>query len=298
MARIRPGGCCDYDGRALSASLKRRPGRLLLVGAGLASLAFASPASANVFSPATPHSPNASDERTLYWIALVAIIAVIVIVNAAIILAVRRYRSERGAEPRQIRSGARPQVRAGVALGLFALGLFALGIVFTEKARHVAASGPDGLTASNTLLAQRSLSSVPDGKDAPLVIHATGQQWIWRYDYPNGATTYYQLVVPVDTTVVLDLVSTDVTHSWFVPALGGKFEAVPGKLNRTWFRADRVGTYQGRSATFSGSAYAAMRTEVKVVTPDEYESFIEQQKKDIETAQDTVISEQAQGTTP
>lgn len=266
---------------------KRRPGRLLLLGAGLTSLVFASPASANLISPETPHSPNASEGRTLYWIALVAILLVIVVVNGAILFAVRKYRSERGAEPRQMQSGGGIQLRVGALLAGFALVLFVVGIVFTNKARDVPVSGPEGLQASATLLAQRSLD-IPTGDDAPLEITATGQQWIWRYEYPNGANSYYQLVVPVDTTVVLDILSTDVTHSWFVPALGGKFEAVPGKKNHAFFRADEVGTYRGQSATFSGSAYGAMRTEVKVVTPEEYQAFIEQQKKDIQAAQDAV----------
>lgn len=267
-----------------------------MLGAGLASLLYATPASANLISPESPHSPNAADERTLYWIALVAILAVIGLVNGAIVLAVRRYRSERGAEPRQVRSGAGIQLRAGGALALFALILFTLGVVFTEKARQVPASGPDGLQASASRFAQRSIS-LPSGKDAPLEIGATGQQWIWRYDYPNGAQSYYQLVVPVDTTVVLNLLSTDVTHSWFVPALGGKFEAVPGKRNRAFFKADDTGTYFGQSATFSGSAYAAMRTEVKVVSPEEYTAFIDQQEQDIQDAQ-AAVAEQRQGSAP
>ena len=264
-----------------------------MLGAGLASLVFASPASANLISPEAPHSPNAEDERTLYWIALIAILAVIGLVNGALLLTVRRYRSERGTEPRQLRSGSGIQLRAGAALALFALLLFTLGVVFTEKARQVPLSGPDGLQAAASRYAQRSIS-IPDGDGAPLEIGATGQQWIWRYDYPQGAQSYYQLVVPVDTTVVLNLLSTDVVHSWFVPALGGKFEAVPGKRNRVFFRADQTGTYFGQSATFSGSAYGAMRTEVKVVSADEYEAFIDQQRRDIEAAQ-TAVAKRPQG---
>lgn len=255
-----------------------------MLGAGIASLLFATPANANLISPESPHSPNAGDERTLYWITLLAILALIGLVNAGLIYAVRNYRSERGAEPRQMRSGPGIQLRAGLALGLLATILFIIGVVFTEKARQVPPSGPNGLEASASRFAQRSIS-IPSGKDAPLMISATGQQWIWRYDYPGGVQSYYQLVVPVDTTVVLNLLSTDVTQSWFVPALGGKFEAVPGKRNRTFFRADKTGTYFGQSANFSGSAYAAMRTEVKVVTPDEYTAFIDQQRQDTAAAQ-------------
>ena len=264
---------------------------LLLLVAG------AAPAAANTFSPESPHSPSASDTNTLYWIALAAILLIIVVVNGALLFAVRRYRARRGVEPRQVRSGRGLQLRAGGALALFALVLFVLGIVFTEKAREVPSTGPNGLQASATLLTQTtppggSSGSGSTGSSAqPLKITATGQQWIWRYDYPNQAFSYYRLVVPVDTTVELDLVSTDVIHTWWVPELGGKFDAVPGKTNRVFFRADREGTYTGNSATFSGPAYAAMRIEVDAVSPQQYQTFIDQQKRDIQTAQQRVITE-------
>ena len=132
--------------------------------------------------------------------------------------ALRRYRSERGAEPRQVSGGRRVQFRVGAVLTAFAAVLFVLGIVFTDKARETPASGADGLQVAHS---------------EPLQIQATGQQWLWRYDYPNEAFSYYKLVVPVDTTVSLDLVSTDVIHTWFVPDLAGKRDAVPGKHNRS-----------------------------------------------------------------
>ena len=96
-------------------------------------------------------------------------------------------------------------------------------------------------------------------------------------------------MVPVDTAVVLDLVSTDVVHTWDVPDLAGKRDAVPGKHNQVVFRADEEGTYTGQAATFSGQAYAAMRTEVDVVSPQAYEDFIERQKTEIQAAQDRVV---------
>ena len=79
--------------------------------------------------------------------------------------------------------------------------------------------------------------------------------------------------MPQHTPVILDLTSTDVIHSLVVPELSGKFDAVPGKINHVVFRADEEGTYDGSSATFSGQGYAAMRTEVEVVSAAEYEAF-------------------------
>jgi cytochrome c oxidase subunit II len=270
----------------------------MALGGALIALALcATPAAANTLSPETPHSPNADDINTLFWIGSVAIVILVAAVNVALLIAVRRYSSERGAEPRQITSGPRLQFRAGLGLGAFAVALFVVAVIYTESAREPAAPGPNGLQASSTLTAQKSLAP-PSGDSEPLEIHATGQQWLWRYTYPNNAFSYYKLVVPVDTTVVLDLVSTDVVHSWYVPALGGKFAAVPGKLNHAWFRADEEGTYEGSSAQFSGSAYAAMRTEVEVVSAEEYEAFTEQLAGDLQEAQDALVKAPAAGSAP
>jgi cytochrome c oxidase subunit 2 len=271
----------------------------------LLTLSVAAPAGANVFSPESPHSPNARDINTLYWITLVVMVALIVVVNLALLSAIFRYRERRGREPRQLR-GTRPiQVRVAAGLATFAIATFVVSVVFTDKARHLAPTGPGGLQASSAVVAQGGSppatgnSTPPASTSAnPLQITATAQQWLWRYSYPNGAFSYYQLVVPVDTTVELNLLTTDVVHGWYVPELGGKFDAVPGKTNHAWFRADQIGTYAGRSSTFSGAAYAADRIEVDAVTPEQYQSFVETQKRDIQAAQDIVVKQIQSGLTP
>jgi cytochrome c oxidase subunit II len=230
-----------------------------------------------------PHSPGTDQIDTLLWIGFLAAAILIVAINAGLIYALRRYRAERGAEPRQVTGGRRTQLRAGGALAVFAAALLVVSLVYTEKAREAPASGPAGLQSA---------------KSEPLRIETTGQQWIWRYDYPNEAFSYYKLVVPVDTAVELDLVSTDVVHTWDVPELAGKRDAVPGKTNPVFFSADEEGTYFGQSATLSGQAYAAMRTEVEVVSPEEYEAFLEQRKSDIQAAQDRVVGLIESGKTP
>lgn len=221
-----------------------------------------------------PHSPGTDQIDTLLWIGFVAAAIVVVAINVALFYAVRRYRGERGAEPRQISGGRRVQFRVAGVLTVFAVVVFVLGVVFTGKARDTPSTGEAGLASL---------------KSAPLEIEVTGQQWLWRYSYPNGAFSYYKLVVPVDTAVKLKLVSTDVVHTWNVPDLVGKRDAVPGKVNKVVFRADDEGSFTGASATLSGQAYAAMRTEVEVVSPAEYEAFVKQQKSEIEEAQERVV---------
>ncbi len=222
----------------------------------------------------TPHSPGTDQIDTLLWIGFIAAAIVVVAINVALFSVVRRYRAGRGVEPRQVSGGRAIQFRVGAVLTVFAALVFILSIVFTGKARQTPASGDAGLAAA---------------KSEPLTIKATGQQWLWRYDYPNGAFSYYKLVVPVDTAVKLELLSTDVVHTWNVPDLSGKRDAVPGKTNKVVFRADEEGAFDGESATLSGQAYAAMRTEVEVVSPAAYEAFVKQQKTDIQGAQERVV---------
>jgi len=221
-----------------------------------------------------PHSPGTDQISTLLTIGFVAAAIVVVAINVALVVAVRKYRAGRGAAPSPAGSGRRVQFRVGAVLTAFAAAIFILSVVFTGKARETPSSGPAGLAAAKT---------------GPLTIKATGQQWLWRYDYPNGAFSYYKLVVPVDTAVKLELLSTDVVHTWDVPDLSGKRDAVPGKTNKVVFSVDEEGTYEGQSATLSGQAYAAMQTAVEAVSPQAYEDFLKQQKADIETAQDRVV---------
>jgi cytochrome c oxidase subunit II len=230
-----------------------------------------------------PNSPGTDQIDTLFWIGFVAATILVVAVVAGLLYTLRRYRAERGAKPRQITGGRAIQLRVGGALTVFAVAIFVVSILYTDKARETPATGEVGLQASST---------------GPLKITTTGQQWLWRYDYPNEAFSYYKLVVPVDTAVELDLASTDVVHTWDVPELAGKRDAVPGKTNHVVFRADEEGTFRGQAATMSGQAYAAMRTEVEVVSPEEYQAFVEGTKKDIQAAQDRVVSLIESGDTP
>jgi cytochrome c oxidase subunit 2 len=230
-----------------------------------------------------PHSPGTDQIDTLLWIGIVAAAILIVAVTVALLVVVRRFRSERGAEPRQLLSGRGLQFRVGAVLTFFAALLFVLGVIFTDNAREKPSTGDAGLASAES---------------EPLKIKATGQQWLWRYDYPNGAFSYYKLVVPVDTAVELELLSTDVVHTWNVAELARKADAVPGKTNRVFFTTDDEGAFEGDSATLSGQAYAAMRTEVEVVSPEKYEAFVEAQKEDIQTAQDRVVELIENGETP
>jgi len=227
--------------------------------------------------------------NTLYWVMLVLGLVLLVAINLALVAMVMRFRSARGRQPRRLVVRRPAQLgTAGVFAAIVAVA-FVLGVIETDNAKQVEASGPDGLQAAALTTAQRGLSlPVTDVSSAPLQIRTCGQQWIWRYEYPDGTYSYYELVVPVDTTVILHLCSTDVVHRWWVPGLSPKMDATPGESNSTWFKADETGDYDGASYAFSGASYAAMRTRVHVVDVPTYQAWLEQQAAGIKAAQDFV----------
>jgi cytochrome c oxidase subunit II len=218
----------------------------------------------------TPHSPGTGQINTLIWIGFFAALLVVVVINLGLFGAIRRNRGGRGRTATQTRGAVGLQWRVAGALSGFAVVLFVLAIIFTSNAT----SKPETTSAGLTSYKGKPL-------EGPLVIKATGQQWLWRYNYPNGSFSYYKLVIPAHTQIELKLASTDVIHTWNVPDLTPKTEAVPGKKTAVYFRADAEGEFWGQSSTLSGQAYAPMRIAVEVVSPERFEEFITEQQKNI-----------------
>lgn len=264
---------------------------LVLRSAGIvlgALLLIPSSAIADGLTPASPVSPNADDTQLGY---IVMVVLATIVMVAAIVGLLTAVRSGGGGERRTLGTRA-VQRRVGVALGVLAAAVFVFGVVVTESARDVEPAGVDGLETAQLGL------GLPAGEAEPLRVLVSGQQWLWRYEYPDGTFSYYELVVPVDTPVILDLESTDVQHRWWVPALGGMFDAVPGSKNQTWFKAEETGTFEGRSTQFSGTGYPAMRAAVTVVEPAEYEAWLERQATGIQEAQQAVQDRLEAGNAP
>jgi len=262
------------------------------------------PLVSSLLTPDSPASPNADEMQAAYVVMLIVAIAIGVAINAALVVAAIRFRARRGRSPAQRTAGRRTIPRVSAGLGALALAVFLLGVVYTESAREAEPSGPEGLEAASARFAQTSVQPPPSTEGAEtLTINAIGQQWLWRYEYPvkeseeqtfQPVFSYHELVVPVDTAVILNATSTDVLHRWSVPALGGKVDAVPGQFNTTWFKAEEEGAYEGSSYAFSGPAYPTMRTRVTVVSAEKYESFLETQQQEISDAQE-VVREQVEG---
>jgi cytochrome c oxidase subunit II len=270
----------------MRAAVQGRRRILVLRSAGVAFAAFAAlpaHAAAGALTPDSPVSAGAEDTRTAYivMVVLATLIAAAVIVG---LLAAVRRRTHTAAPERRVRGTSGIQWRIGIGLGAIATIVFVFGVLVTESAKQVAPTGADGLRTAQLGL------DLPDDAE-PLEIRVSGQQWLWRYEYPDETFSYYELVVPVDTAVVLEVGSTDVLHSWWVPALGGMFEVAPGSDNRTWFKAEETGVYEGRSTVFSGPGYPTMRARVRVVEAAEYEAWIRQQTADIQEAEEAVREE-------
>jgi len=254
-------------------------GRALAV-ATLALAALAAPAGAAI-APDAAHSPNAEEIRTTYWVMVVVATLIGLALLAGLLIAARRFRArgDNPPEPRRLTAGRGVVGRVSAAFGALAVAIFVFGIVMTGDARQAEA----------------------DDSAETLDIDVVGQQWLWRFEYPDSQSetiatvfSYNELVVPVDTTINLAIDSTDVIHRWFIPALGGQVQAVPGEITETSFRADAEGVYEGQSTQFSGTAFPAMRAWVRVVSQDDYEQYVADLAEDLTEAQREVAEEAAQ----
>lgn len=207
-------------------------------------------------APVAPRSPNAAGINDVYWLIFGFTAAIFVVVESALILFVIRFRS-RG-RPREVEG---PQIRGHTRVELIwtAIPVVILGVI----GAFVFYKLPD-------------IRDVPAAKagDEHIPVKVVGYQYYWQFTYPNGAISIDQLTVPVGRVVTLDIAATDVIHSWWVPALGGKFDAIPGKTNHTWFRASHAGSYTGRCAEFCGLLHAGMLATVKVVPQAEYDRTV------------------------
>ncbi|MEX0839495.1 MAG: cytochrome c oxidase subunit II [Parvibaculum sp.] len=137
--------------------------------------------------------------------------------------------------------------------------------------------------------------------EAEMTVKAVGYQWYWGYEYPDHGdisvisnmipddqlqpgqprllAADYDLVVPVDTTVRVIVTASDVIHAFAVPSFGVKIDAIPGRLNETWFRADRTGMFYGQCSELCGTRHAFMPISVKVVTKEEFGEWVAREQQ-------------------
>jgi cytochrome c oxidase subunit 2 len=234
-------------------------------------------------TPESGGSPNANSIHTIYVFTLVFALVIFVLVEGALAYALLRYRARKGAVAAQIRGNTRLEVgwTVGAAAVLVVLAVF----TFVKLASVIdpQSSGPEGerlLGDNGALYATAERHLPPSGKS--LEINIVGRQYVWQFVYPGGVGrerfaapySYQELVVPTETTVLLDVVSVDVVHSWWVPNLGGKVQAVPGYHSYTWFKISKPGVFHGQCANLCGRGHARMIATVRAVPPPQFEAWL------------------------
>jgi cytochrome c oxidase subunit 2 len=197
-----------------------------------------------------------------------------------------------------------------IVITLFVLGLLvAVVIKFNAKANPVPSR-----TTHNTLIevawtlipvlilvtiavpSFRLLFEELDIPKADLTIKATGKQWYWTYAYPDNGKFEFdsllaenkqprllgvdnEMVVPVNKIIRIETTGADVIHSFAVPAFGIKIDAIPGRLNETWFKATKTGMFYGQCSELCGKDHAFMPIAVRVVSDQDFAAWVEDAKK-------------------
>jgi cytochrome c oxidase subunit 2 len=283
----------------LRALPRRRSHLGLLAALGavlLAMLVFAPGALADAFTPESGGSQNADDIDTLYKITLYIGIVIFLGVEGTLLYSLVKYRARRGGpEAEQIHGNTPLEIGWTIGAAVILVVLTVVTFLYLPDIENPPASGPNGLRADNTAFASIDQPEPPKSGGPILRIEVNGQQYLWRYDYRGGDQlyAYYEMVVPTDTTVVLEITSSDVQHSWWIPKLGGKADAVPGHVNETWFKipAGREGTYFGQCAELCGANHADMRAHVRAVTADQFEAWAEATRRDIAAATEDLAAQ-------
>jgi cytochrome c oxidase subunit II len=229
---------------------------LALPAAITAALVTAAVAAANNgLSPVQPESPNAEAIRTTYWVILIVTGVIFVLVETVLLVFIVRFRARRRGreqEAAQIHGATKLETSFTVVPVLILFGIVAF--VFVKLP---------------------TIKDVPSARAAgELKITVEAHQYYWQFHYPGGQVSVQHMVVPLDRVVTLDVVSPDVAHSWWVPALGGKIDAIPGRTNHTWFKAEKIGTYEARCAELCGLEHAHMIGFVDVVRPGQFRRFL------------------------
>ena len=233
----------------------RRPRRVLLCFALLAlAVAPAALAGNGGLAPPEPASPSAHHIREIYWLILGVTGGIFLIVITTLLLFIVRYRS-RG-RPRET-EGAQVRGHTNLELAWTIVPVILLAII-----------------AGFTFWKVSDLSATPSSA-AKEEITIEAHQYYWQFIYPNGAISVDHLRLPLDKPVRLTIVSRDVDHSWWVPALGGKLDAIPGRTNHMTLRPTKLGTFRGQCAELCGVLHAQMLAQVEVLPVSDYQAWVQ-----------------------
>ena len=217
----------------------------------------------NTFSPA---GDVAKDQRDLLVLVLWPAGVVLVVVNGLLIYALIRFRRKRDDEmPRQVHGNTRLEIAWTIAPAIL---LLVLAVPMLD------------------LLIDLGRAPAADA----LHVRVTGFQWNWQFEYldpeyedldpiiglcPEDCA---QLHVPVGREIGIELEAVDVVHSFWVPRLAGKLDAIPGRTNLMWFKVEEPGSFSGQCAEFCGLGHADMRMVIMAESPEDFDDWVEQQR--------------------
>jgi len=235
---------------------------LAIIVTSLASLSLSAAALAGNggFLPAEPHSPNAHRVTESFVFVAIFTGVIFLLVEGALIAFIIKYRRGK---------------RASTAEGPQIHGATRLEIIWTVIPVLILAA-----IGSFIFYKLPGITDIPKAAAADeTTVQIEGHQFYWLFRYPNGAISINRMVAPADQVVKEDVIGLDfdVNHSWWGPELGGNFDAIPGKVNHTWFKAP-AGDYVARCAELCGIQHALMDGVVHVVPRSEYDQFIATRK--------------------
>jgi cytochrome c oxidase subunit 2 len=259
-------------------------------------LVIAPSAHAGLLFPESGGSPNADSIHTLYVMVFILALFIFAGVEGTLLYSLFKYKARRGRTAAQIHGNTKLEI--GWTVGAAVILVFITAFTFIKlpaiknpKPSIVDSNGQTALVRDGELLAATDRLSV---KGPSLRLTVNGQQYVWRYHYPGkeNLLAYTDMVVPVGETVILEITADDVAHSWWIPKLGGKMDAIPGYTNRTWFQIppdaikpgqDRV-IYTGQCAELCGRNHANMYARVIGMRMDDYKKWYADKVKQVADA--------------
>ena len=244
---------------------------------------------AGILIPERGGSKNADDIAELYTLILVMATVVFLGVEGCLLWFVTRFKARRGRVAAQIHGNTRLEI--GWTVGAALILVFITTFTFI-KLPSIKDPKPSLIGANGQPVAEGGMlfaaTDRPPVKGPTLDITVDGQQYVWRFQYPRQGDkdvfAYEEMVVPVGMTVTLDITADDVAHSWWIPKLGGKMDAIPGYTNHTWFKAEKPGVYGGQCAELCGRNHANMYARVRAVPFPEYQRWFDAQAAGIKAA--------------
>lgn len=279
----------------MPAPLRRLRNRVPILAALAVAAFLAGPvagASAGILAPESGGgTPNAEGIRSLYL--LIGLLALIVFfgVGALLVYTLVKYRASKGGVASQVHGNNKLEVTWTVGAALILVLISVVTFVKLEGIYDPPESDARSLPLTSKVTpAADGRQKLPENGRV-YQIDVNGLQYAWRYTYPDGdqntfnnVFSYEEMVVPTGATVALRIYAQDVQHSWWIPELGGKFDAVPGYVNYTWFNISEPGLYKGQCAELCGRNHANMTAQVRALPPAKFKAWYAAQRTRIKQA--------------